>query len=238
MHQFVAAGIALYNPDQPSRPVNSPHAVYQIAPSVLKLLLQFKKPEWKESLSAYLECSGSLSKRYAMERTLNRVPVKIIGKKKLLLSSGNHSQLIKNIIEDFAEVFVPNGTLVYVGDTGVKWGYFDRKLLGKLGVTVDSHGKMPDVVLFCSKRKWLILIEAVTSHGPVNAKRHEELADLFASSKVGLVYVTAFPTRSLMARYLSDIAWETEVWVAEAPSHLIHFNGQRFLGPYAQTADQ
>jgi hypothetical protein len=35
-----------------------------------------------------------------------------------------------------------------------------------------------------------------------------------------------------MSRYLGEIAWETEVWVADAPSHLIHFNGERFLGPY------
>ena len=30
VHQLVAAGIALYNPDNPARPVNSPKAVYQI----------------------------------------------------------------------------------------------------------------------------------------------------------------------------------------------------------------
>lgn len=75
-------------------------------------------------------------------------------------------------------------------------------------------------------------MEAVTSHGPVDGKRHDELANLFAGSKAGLVYVTAFPNRAVMGRYLSEIAWETEVWAADAPSHLIHFNGERFLGPY------
>jgi hypothetical protein len=78
-----------------------------------------------------------------------------------------------------------------------------------------------------------LLIESVTSHGPVDGKRHAELAKLFSPAKAGLVYVTAFPSRDLMARYLSDISWETEVWIADAPSHLIHFNGERFLGPYA-----
>src|ERR1039457_6154487 len=38
MHQFVDAGIALYNPDKPDRPVNSPAAVYQIEPAALALL--------------------------------------------------------------------------------------------------------------------------------------------------------------------------------------------------------
>ena len=122
--------------------------------------------------------------------------------------------------------------LVYAGDTGDKWGYFDAVLLAELGINVDSHGKMPDVVLHYIEKNWLLLIESVTSHGPVDGKRHDELAHLFAGSKVGLVYVTAFPNRAIMGRYLGEIAWETEVWVADAPSRLIHFNGVRFLGPY------
>ncbi len=92
---------------------------------------------------------------------------------------------------------------------------------------------MPDVVLYWAERNWLLLVESVTSHGPVDGKRHAELAVLFGGSTAGLVYVTAFPDRATMSRYLGTIAWETEVWVADAPSHLIHFNGVRFLGPYA-----
>ena len=140
--------------------------------------------------------------------------------------------MIKSIIEEFGPRFVPGGALIYAGDTGEKMGYFDEPLLKELGVEVNSHGKMPDVVIYYPEKKWLILIESVTSHGPVDGKRHGELETLFKNSKVGIVYVTAFPNRSLMARYLNEIAWETEVWVADAPSHLIHFNGVRFLGPY------
>lgn len=145
---------------------------------------------------------------------------------------GEHSELIPAIIEDFAPRFAPGSLLVYAGDTGEKWGYFDNTLLTKLGVKVDAHGKMPDVVLYYTDKNWLLLVESVTSHGPVDGKRHSELADLFAGSTSGLVYVTAFPNRAIMSRYLGEIAWETEVWVADAPSHLIHFNGERFLGPY------
>ncbi len=119
-----------------------------------------------------------------------------------------------------------------MGDTGNKWGYFDDATLANLGVKLDSHGKMPDVVLYLGQKNWLVLVEAVTSHGPVDGKRHNELARLFAPSSAGLVYVTAFPDRATMSRYLSQIAWETEVWVADSPSHLIHFNGERFLGPH------
>ena len=123
--------------------------------------------------------------------------------------------------------------MIYAGDTEKKWGYFDKELLKELNVDVGSHGKMPDVVLHYTEKNWLLLVESVTSHGPVDGKRYEELSKLFSESTAGLVYVTAFPNRALMGRYLSEIAWETEVWVADAPSHLIHFNGVRFLGPYS-----
>ena len=234
MHQFVSAGIALYNPDDPARAVNSPKAIYQIAPEALALLKTYGTKAWTKNLAAYIAQSQTLTMRYAKERDLNRIPVKIGRGKKIQISPGAHSQLIKSIIEDFAPRFAPGGLLIYAGDTGEKWGYFDNDLLAKLGVTIDSHGKMPDVVLYCIERHWLLLVESVTSHGPVDGKRHDELAQLFANAKPGLVYVTAFPNRSIMARYLPNIAWETEVWVADAPSHLIHFNGIRFLGPYSK----
>lgn len=232
MHQFVEAGLALYNPDKPDRPVNSPKAVYQIEPAVLALLRTFGTDAWRNKLAEYLATRETLSARYAKERTQNRIPVEIAPGRKISLSSGEHSALIRSVIEDFAPRFAPGSILVYAGDTGDKWGYFDAALLAELNVAVDAHGKMPDVVLHYPARNWLLLVESVTSHGPVDGKRHDELARLFAGSNAGLVFVTAFPSRAVMSRYLGEIAWETEVWVADAPSHLIHFNGERFLGPY------
>ncbi|EBP0013897.1 restriction endonuclease [Salmonella enterica] len=233
MHQFCAAGVALYNPDKPDRPVNSPKAVYQIEPAALSMLRTFGSPAWHDSLTIYLAERETLVARYAKEREQNRIPVEIAAGQQITLSPGEHSELIRAIIEDFAPRFAPGSVLVYAGDTGEKWGYFDAPMLAGLGVDVDSHGKMPDVVLHFTAKNWLLLVESVTSHGPVDGKRHAELARLFSGSTAGLVYVTAFPNRSIMGRYLSEIAWETEVWVADAPSHLIHFNGVRFLGPYS-----
>lgn len=232
MHQFCDAGIALYNPDRPDRPVNSPKAVYQIEPAALALLRTFNTPAWHDALTTYLPQRETLASRYAWERQQNLIPVEISSGKKITLSPGNHSELIRAIIEDFAPRFAPGSVLVYVGDTGDKWAYFDAGLLAELGVRVDSHGKMPDVVLYYTEKDWLLLVESVTSHGPVDGKRHDELTDLFANSKPGLVYVSAFPNRAIMGQYLGEIAWETEVWVADTPSHLIHFDGARFLGPY------
>jgi BsuBI/PstI restriction endonuclease domain/BsuBI/PstI restriction endonuclease HTH domain len=236
MHQFCDAGLAVYNPDKPDRPVNSPKAVYQIEPAALTLLRTYGLPSWHDNLTTYLAARDTLIARYAKEREHNQIPVKIAEGKTITLSPGEHSELIRAIIEEFAARFAPGSVLVYAGDTGDKWGYFDAPLLAQLGVDVDSHGKMPDVVLHFTRKNWLLLVESVTSHGPVDGKRHAELAKLFARSTAGLVYVTAFPNRSIMGRYLGEIAWETEVWVADAPSHLIHFNGVRFLGPYAKDA--
>ncbi|MGH7838535.1 MAG: BsuBI/PstI family type II restriction endonuclease, partial [Candidatus Binataceae bacterium] len=235
VHQFVDAGIALYHPDKPKRPVNSPAAVYQIEPAALALLRSFGTNAWRAELKAYLAKSQTLAARYARDRKQTLIPVEIAPGKKILLSPGEHSELIRAIIKEFGARFVPGGQLVYVGDAGEKWRYFEAALLSKLGVCVDAHGKMPDVVLYYPEHNWLLLFESVTSHGPVDGKRHAELVRLFAKATTGLVYVTAFPNRTIMARYLSEIAWETEVWVADAPSHLIHFNGERFLGPYTST---
>ncbi len=232
MHQFCDAGIALYNPDRPDRPVNSPKAVYQIEPTTLALLQTFGTAAWSDLLADYLADRETLVARYAKAREQNRIPVQIAPDRAITLSPGEHSELIRAIVEEFAPRFAPGSLLVYVGDTGDKWGYFDHDRLTELGVNIDTHGKMPDVVLHYRAKNWLLLVESVTSHGPVDGKRHAELAQLFAGSTAGLVYVTAFPNRAMMGRYLGTIAWETEVWVADAPSHLIHFNGVRFLGPY------
>jgi hypothetical protein len=229
---MIDAGIVLYNPDDPQRPVNSPKAVYQIAPQALELVRTYGTGEWQERLAKYLSVGQTLTARYAAERAQHRVAVTLANGTRLELTPGSHSELIKAIVEDFAPRFAPASTLVYAGDTGSKWGYFDKDLLRQLGIELDTHGKMPDVVLYDTKRNWLLLIESVTSHGPVDGKRRGELSKLFAGSSAGLVYVTAFPTRQVMGKYLADMAWETEVWVADSPSHLIHFNGVRFLGPY------
>jgi len=232
IHQFVDAGLALYNPDAPIRPVNSPKAVYQIEPKALSLVKSFGSSKWDGALRKYLREHKTLIEQYAKARKQNKLPVKLKNGLEFQISPGEHSKLIKAIIEEFAPRFTPGAHLIYAGDTGEKWGYFDAVALEELDVQLDSHGKMPDVVLYWPENNWLILVESVTSHGPVNHKRHAELARLFEKSTAGIVYVTAFQTRSVMGRYLGEIAWETEVWVADSPSHMIHFNGERFLGPY------
>lgn len=232
LHQFLDAGLVVANPDDPERAVNSAKNVYQIEAAALALLKTFGTSHWASNLAAYIKSVGSLAARYAQSRDMARIPVRLPDGQTLNLTPGGQNVLVQKIVEDFCSLYVPGGHLIYVGDTGDKFSLFDETALKALGVSMDSHGKMPDVVVYRPSKNWLILIEAVTSHGPVDPKRRAELAKLFSKSKAGLVYVTAFLTRKAMVKYLGDISWETEVWVAESPEHMIHFNGERFLGPY------
>jgi adenine-specific DNA-methyltransferase len=234
MHQFVEACLAVANPDQPDRSINSPKWCYQIEPRALKLLRTYGTAHWEPALAEWRASVESLRWRYARERTLNKVPLRLTEERELYLSPGGHSLLIRAIIEEFAPRFAPAAKAIYVGDTGEKWAYFDAEALRELGITIGEHGKMPDVAIYYGAKNWLLLIEAVTSHGPVDAKRRNELEQLFHDSRAGLVFVTAFRNRKDMTRYISEISWATEVWVAESPTHLIHFNGERFLGPYTE----
>lgn len=235
MHQFVAAGLALYNPDDPARPVNSPRAVYQLSPAALELVQTFGSAEWPEALASFRAAQGTLAQRYAVEREQARVPLQL-AEHTLSLSPGAHSELTRAVLDAFGPRFAPGAKVVYVGDTEEKWAYFDRELMAALGVHLDQHDKMPDLILFDAARQWLLLVECVTSHGPISAQRHAHLAQRFEPSGLGLVFVTAFPNRAMFARYVSEIAWESEVWIAEAPNHLIHFDGERYLGPYPEGA--
>jgi hypothetical protein len=229
---FVEAGLLLRNPDDPKRPTTSPKTVYQIEPTALALFREFGTPKWTPALGGYLVSRETLKHEIARKRDLARVPVTLPDGSKVALSPGGQNPLIKAIIEHFCPAFAPGSVVLYIGDTENKFVHLDIAGLEVLGVRLDSAAKIPDVIVHDTKKNWLLLIEAVTSAGPVDGKRRKELKDLFAGCNAGLVFVTAFETRRTMQTFLSHIAWESEVWIAEDPDHMIHFNGERFLGPY------
>jgi hypothetical protein len=162
MHQFVEVGIAVYNPDKPDRPVNSPAAVYQIAPAASALFRRFDTKSWHVRLTTYLAERQTLAARYAQARKQTLVPVQISPGKTITLSPGDHSQLIRAIIENFAGPVRAWGRVDLCGRSWRQVGYCDAVLLSSLGISIDAHGKMPDVVLYCPKRNWLLLVESRT----------------------------------------------------------------------------
>jgi hypothetical protein len=232
LHQFVDAALVVLNPDDPSRPINSGKNVYQVDERAFALLRQFGTPQWEHDLSLYLEQRPGQQAAYAARREQSMIPVTLPNGAEIKLTPGGQNLLIRDILEQFCPRWTPGGRVLYVGDAGKNTPIYDIEGFAQDGVVLDKHGKFPDLVVNLPSRDWLVLIEAAGSHGPVDSKRHAELKALFAGSLAGLVYVSCFTSRAEMRKYLADIAWETEAWCADNPTHLIHFNGQRFLGPY------
>jgi hypothetical protein len=232
LHQFVDAGLAVLNPDDPTRAVNSPKSCYQINARAFEVLQRVGTAAYADKLAKYLVERPGLIAKYARQRQQDMIPVTLHDGTSVELTPGGQNVLLKDMIEQFCPRWTPGGRILYIGDAGREDPVFAEDELHDLGLDLDKHGKFPDLIVHLPERNWLVLLEAASSHGPVDAKRHDELRALFARSSAGLVFVSCFPSRAEMRKYLSAIAWETEVWCGDAPSHLIHFNGERFLGPY------
>lgn len=232
LHQFVQGDVAYYNPDNPNLPVNSPNAHYSLSDELLSVVKAYNTENFAEEVNKFLKEVGALKNQYLKERVMNQIPVKLPNGEELRLSAGKHNELQAAIVEEFASRFTKKGKLLYLGDTEKKDLHVDDDSLRELGIPIDQHSKLPDVVILDTERNWLFLIEAVTTHGPVSPKRLLELEDFLKDCKIGKVYVTAFPDMTTFKKYTKDLAWETEVWLMEIPDHMIHFNGDRFLGPH------
>ena len=232
VHQFLQAALIVENPDKPERPINSGKTVYQIDDQALKLIQSFNSPKWEEKLKEYKKSRPSLQKKYSSERKMNKIPLTLPSGDILELSPGGQNVLVEKIYNEFGPRFAPEGVPLLVGDTAKNSGYYDKSGLEKLGIVLDFHGKVPDVIIHDKKNNWLLVIEAVASHGPIEPKRQIELKKIFSKSKIGIVYVTTFLDQKEMLKYFNNISWETEVWTADTPEHMIHFDGNRFLGPY------
>ena len=233
VHHFLRAALIVKNPDKPDRPTNSGKTVYRIDGEALVLIRSYGTAGWDGLLTKYRAARPSLQETYEGRRRAGEIPLRLPSGKEIRLSPGGQSALVERICTEFVRRFAPGAAIPYVGDTAKKFRYHDGRELERLGVHLSRHGKIPDVILYDPERNWLFLVEAVSSQGPIDAKRREELQEMCRGSKAGLVYVTAFIDRETMKRFITEISWETEVWVADSPDHLIHFDGERFLGPYA-----
>lgn len=236
LHQFEQARLVDRNPDDPARPTNSGKTCYCLSDEAFTVLQKYGTDSFDRACQDFLAAIGSLRETYNKRRTSVEVPVSFPDGRKVRLSAGKHNELQAAIIESLGPRFAPGSRILYLGDTASKYVVYEKDQLLQLGVDSDRHDKLPDIVLHDEEANWLLLIEAVTSHGPVSEKRHAELEQMFAKCQLGRVYVTAFLTRKDFRQYAAEIAWETEAWIAESPGHMIHFNGPKFLGPYPDSS--
>lgn len=226
MHHFRIAALIEDN----LKATNSPNYRYRITIEALNLIKKYGTNEWNKKLEKYLKNHQKLISIYENKRNLTKIPVKINGEN-FEFSTGKHNELQKAIIEEFAPRFAPNSIVLYVGDTKDKDLYKDVELLEKLKISMGDHEKLPDVILYQKEKKWIYFIEAVTSVGPISPKRIVEITDMTKNCKLGKIYVTAFLDMKTFKRFTEQLAWETEVWLSEMPDHMIHLNGDKFMGP-------
>ncbi len=231
LQQFVQANLVYRNPENPLLPTNSKDNHYRISDEALHAIRTFGTSDWEKEIMKFKETSGSLSDKYNKVSEANKIAVKLFKGKMLTLSPGSHNKLQALIVNDFTPRFAKNSELLYLGDTIQKDLFFETERLNFLKIPITQHSKLPDILIYDKKKNWLYLIEAVTSHGPVSPKRFIELEELLKNCKAGKIYVSAFLDFGEFRRHITNIAWETEVWIAENPDHLIHFNGDRFMGP-------
>jgi len=231
LHQFVQAGIVDYNPDLPDLPVNSPRAHYALSDIALVTIKTFRTKKWTRFVRLFKDQVGELKDKYRKNRGMARVPIHLPNGEIFRLSPGIHNEVIAAIVEDFIPRFVHNASLLYFGDTENKDLFINQEKLELIGIPISEHSKLPDVVIFDETKNWLYLIEAVTSHGPMSPKRIFELEEFLKNCGTGKIYVSAFLDFSGFKKHTNNIAWDTEVWIKEFPEHMIHFNGDRFLGP-------
>lgn len=209
---------------------NSPNYKYRLTEETLKMLKTFQSIEWDKSLNRFLMYHSKLIDIYASKKEMTMMPVKINGMD-FKFSTGKHNELQKAIIEKFAPRFAPNSECLYVGDTIKKDLVKNIAKLKELGFEITLHDKMPDVVLYREDKNWIYFVESVTSVGPMDSKRIIEITELTKNVMAGKIYITAFLDFKTYKKFSELLAWETEVWIAEMPEHMIHLNGNQFMGP-------
>lgn len=226
LHRFRTAAIAEDN----GKATNSPNYRYRLTNETLALIKSYQSVKWDNSLSRFMGYHDRLIDIYASKKKMTMMPVKINGAD-FKFSSGKHNELQKAIIEEFAPRFAPNSECLYVGDTIEKDLVKNIEKLTKLGFEITLHDKMPDVVLYREDKNWIYFVESVTSVGPMDPKRILEITEMTKGVSAGKIFVTAFLDFKTYKKFSEDLAWETEVWIAEMPEHMIHLNGDKFLGP-------
>ena len=231
---LVLADLILKSANNPTAATNDGTRGYALEPSFKKLVRTYKTPEWQVNLAAYMTGKASLKDQLARNRNIQKVPVTLPDGKQLEFSAGQHNLLQKLIIEEFLPRFGQESKVLYVGDTAKKILHIDEAALKSINFFELSHDELPDVIVYNDQNNWLYLIEAVHSSGPISEVRMLELKALTDTCTAEIVYVTAFLNRTAFRKWASDIAWESEVWIADNPDHLVHFNGDKFLGPYKE----
>lgn len=217
---------------KPDSAKNNPSRGYALNPDFSGLIRNFKHSNWHREVEEFFRNRPTLAMQLEQRREIPRVEINIPGAQTLEFSPGGHNQLQKAIVENFLPLFGYGASLLYLGDTADKHLIFDEQALIGFGFTDLRHGALPDIIAYSRAKNWLYVIEAVFTCNPVTIARKMLIDEITLSSGVEVVYVSAFPDRETYVKFAAQIAWETEAWIADNPEHMIHYNGDRFMGPH------
>jgi site-specific DNA-cytosine methylase len=228
----VVAGIIIASANKPNAARNDPTRGYSLSPAYVEMIRRFGQPGWMEEVDEFIAERPSLAEQLQAARNLQIVPIELPSGRVLEFSPGEHNLLQKAIIEQFLPRYGYGAEVLYVGDTAKKFLVKNESKLRELNFFELEHGELPDVVAYSNRKNWVFLIEAVHSSGPISPVRLLELKRLTEKCTADIIYVTAFLNKTIFRKFAPEIAWETEVWIADTPDHIIHFDGDKFLGPY------
>ena len=227
------AGIVLNTSETERQATNNPSRGYGLSASFASLLHAYGTTRWNAALAAFSKDTRTLKEAMEKRRNLMKVPVTLPKGKRIELSYGEHNSLQKAVIETFLPLFGLGAEVLYVGDTADKFLHIEKEELERLKFFPLEHEELPDVIAYSREKDLLYLIEAFHSTGEWNELRvrrvREKLQKAGCTAEVVFFTFTAFENRDAFRRKAKDIAWETEVWIADTPEHLVHFNGSKYL---------
>jgi len=218
----------------PEASKNSPTRGFGLNPDYIEVIQSYGTKSWDKNLKSINSASKSLKEKLERKREISKVKVTLPSGLELKLSKGEHNDLQKAIIQEFLPRYGFESEVLYLGDTSKKYLHLNEEALKELGFFKISDDLLPDILAYSSTKNWLYLIEAYHSTGQISETKLLQFKEMTKSCKAEIIYVTAFLDRDSFRKVASTIAWETEVWIADNPDHLIHFNGDKFLGPYKE----
>lgn len=228
----VGMGLVVKSANKPDADTNDGTRGYAIDDSFADLLRSYNTPAWSETINSF-KIDHEYIALFQSQRMTNKLQVKLADGLILNLDDGPHNRIQKAVVEELLPIFGNNATVLYIGDTSEKQMFKCSKQMLELGLNIEDRGMLPDIIAFSEEKGWLYLIEAVHSSNPLNPERCIELKrTVLKNCPYGVVFITAFLSRKDFAKWMPEIAWETEVWLADRPEHMIHFNGDKFLGPH------
>ncbi len=228
---LVDEGLVVNSSELDQAATNNPNRGYTLSAPFANLIKMYGTSKWDKQLAYFIDVHQNAKEELERKRAMERIPVTLPSGVTLELSTGEHNLLQKKIVEDFLSLFGMGAEVLYIGDSIDKYLHRDTEALQQLHITLE-HGTLPDIVAYSCEKNLLFLIEAYHSSNPMNGERVSTLKQLVVDSGANVVYVTAFLNKREGLKHLKELAWETEVWFANEPEHMIHLNGCKFLEIY------